>query len=311
MKQLLLIGGSALALAGSSLQARYDAARNVVERSHDAHAIAAARAEIAAVERADHRPFGARAPRVVLPATWLLAHPPSVRNEQVSARLARIGRAFDGTAALWIHDLATGRTAAWNAETLLPAASTVKLAALAAALRSGRRDLRYDEQQLAAWSSNLAANRIVETLGYARVTRALRALGMLHSTYPGPYRAGTGLGAVHTRVTTAHDLGRALFALQRAAAGHSSFLTRVQGRRALELLRGSLPAGDNRGLLRPWLHGLAVAEKNGRLSDVRLTAAIVYRAEGPLIVVVAVYRPCLPRSEARALGREVAHTLGL
>jgi hypothetical protein len=298
-----------LLVSPASLQARYDAARDVVEHSHDANAIAAARAEIAATERSDHRPFGVRAPTIALPSTWLRARAPSACDAQLSIRLRRVGHAFDGTAAFWIHDLADGRIAAWNAETRLPAASTVKLAALAAALHSDRRDLRYDEQQLAAWSSNLAANRIVELLGYARIDAALRALGMRHSTYPGPYRAGTGLGGASTRVTTAHDLGRALFALQRAAAGRSSFLTAAQGRRALDLLRGSIPAGDNQGLLRPWLHGVAVAEKNGWISDARLTAAIIYRGRGPLIVVVAAYRPELRRFEARALGEAVLRAL--
>jgi hypothetical protein len=77
------------------------------------------------------------------------------------------------------------------------------------------------------------------------------------------------------------------------------------------LLRGSVPAGDNEGLLRPWLHGVAIAEKNGWLSDTRITAAIVYRDAGPLIVVVEAYRPGLPRYEARSLGRDVLRAVGL
>src|SRR5207247_1064000 len=153
--------GLALVLAASpaALQARYDAARITVEHSHDAHTVTQARAEVAATERADHRPFGVSAPQVALPATWLLAQAPAGRDAGLAARLARRGRSFDGTAAFWVHDLATGSTAGWNAEAQLPAASTVKLAALAAALHSRRRDLRYDEKQIAAWSSNLAANR--------------------------------------------------------------------------------------------------------------------------------------------------------
>jgi beta-lactamase class A len=216
-----------------------------------------------------------------------------------------VGARFAGASAFWIHDLRSGRTAGWNADTPMPAASTVKLAALAASLRARRADLRYDETQLAAWSSNLAANRILERLGYARIEAALRGLGMTHSTYPGPYRAGTAVASPHTRVTTAHDLGRALFALQSAALGRSPFLTRAAGRRALDLLRGSLPAGDNLGLLRPWLKRTAVAEKNGWLDDVRITAAIVYRPRGPVIVVVAAAGEDLKRYRARALGRDV------
>jgi hypothetical protein len=296
-------------LAASSLQARYDAARDVVEHSRDQSALAHARAEIARVEHSDEAPRVRSTSIPRLPAGWGRAHPAGTVDAKLSARLSGIGARFRGTSAFWVHDLRTGRVASWNAEATVPAASTVKLAAFASALRAHRRDLRYDAEQLAAWSSNLAANRIVSLLGSARIARAMRALGMTHSTYPGPYRVGTAVGALHTRVTTAHDLGRALFALQRSALGRSSFLTRAQGRRALVLLRGALPFGDNVGLLRPWLPGVAVAEKNGWLDDARLTAAIVYRRRGPMIVVVALSREGLAARDARRVGRDVLRAI--
>jgi hypothetical protein len=298
--------GIALALVlGASLQARYDVAREVVESSRDLRAVAAARREIAAVERADGAPLDHTYRAPPLSAGWTRAHPEGRRDALLSARLRAIASHFDGTTAVWVHDLATGRVASSNAEAAIPAASTVKLAAFAAALRERRRNLRYDVVQLAAWSSNLAANRIVEILGYARVYSAMRALGMSHSTYPGPYRAGTAFGAAHSRVTTAHDLGRALFALQRAALGRTAFLPQSQGRRALALLRASIPYGANAGLLRPWLGHIPVAEKNGWLDDVRITAAIVYRRRGPVIVVVALHRDGLDGAVAREFGRQV------
>lgn len=302
---MIHLAASLLLAASPSLQARYDAARAIVESSRDPQAIRAARREIAAVEHEDGAPRRRDVRVMPLPATWARAHPEGAEDVVLSARLAAIGRSFDGTAAFWFHDLRTGRTGSWNADALVPAASTVKLAVLAAAIRADREDLRYDATQVGAWSSNLGANRIVESLGYERVAAAMRGLGMTHSTYPGPYRVGTGIGVVHTRVTTAHDLGRALFTLQAAARGRPSYLRRAPGRAALDILRHSLPYGDNHGLLRPWLPGVAVAEKNGWLSDVRITAAIVYRRRGPLIVVVAASRPGIRRFEARALGRDV------
>jgi hypothetical protein len=54
-----------------------------------------------------------------------------------------------------------------------------------------------------------------------------------------------------------------------------------------------------------------VAEKNGWLSDTRLTAAIVYGSRGPVIVVVAAYRPGLKAPEARRLGRDTLRAVGL
>ena len=150
---------------------------------------------------------------------------PRVRDAALERRLLTAVRRFDGTAAVWIHDLRSGRTAGVNEELRFPAASTVKLAVLAAALathaRPERSPLAYDAVQIGAWSSNLAANRIVARLGLGAVASGLRRLGMTSSTYPGLYRAGTAAfpPGPHTRVTTMRDLGRALFRLHAAALG--------------------------------------------------------------------------------------------
>ena len=319
MTPVLAAVAALFALSPVTLQARYDRARDIVESSRDADERARARGAIAAFEREDHRPRGA-APAIELPPTAGLARPEGARDANLAAKLSAIGRRYLGSAGFWVHDLATGTTAGWNSDARFPAASTVKLGVLAAALRRygprpERSHVAYDLRQLTAWSSNLAANRLYALLGHTTVQRSLAALGMWSSTYTGPYRAGTSRAfdaprqpRLSTgRVTTAHDLGRALFALQARRAG----LTRHEADYGLALLRRSIPVGDNEGLLRPWLHGVAVAEKNGWLSDTRITASIVYRSSGPLIIVVEANRLGLPRYEARALGRDVLRAVGL
>ena len=176
--------------------------------------------------------------------------------------------------------------------------------------RSGSRPERsprwYDLQQIGAWSSNLAANRLAARVGDAAVADGLRRLGMASSTYPGAYRAGTAAGGDapkppahgHTRVTTARDLGRALYRLQAAALGNraalrATALTRHQARLGLWVLLDPERLGDNLGLLRPSLGRAHVVEKNGWLSDTRITAAILYRSGRATIVVVEAYRPGL------------------
>jgi beta-lactamase class A len=284
---------AALAVATPSpeaLQQAYDRARETGDA-----------ATIARVERFDHRP-----PRLRLPATLPRvpdgrAHPEGVRDAALSAQLERLGRAFDGWSAFFVQDLATGRVASWNSDARFPAASTVKLAVLDAALRryggpTGPVD--YDLRQLASWSSNLAANRLYELLGPDAVDRSLRRLGMFSSTYTGAYRAGTALDAPqpppqpHTRVTTAHDLGRALFFLQRHyPVALRYLLLSWPGESAI---RAGFPAGT------------AVAEKDGWISDMRGSAAIAYLPSGPKIVVVLTYRPDLDAAAAKALGTKVA-----
>jgi beta-lactamase class A len=246
---------------------------------------------------------------------------------RLSADLARLGERFPGWAAIWVHDLVTGRTAGWNSDALFPAASTVKLALVTAVLERRGELLRnlYDLRAMTGWSSNLAANRLFVHIGGRPVVEAaLRRLGARRSTYPQGYRVGTAAAPldvrkapplVSGRVTTAHDLARILYVLHAGALGNRpalerSRLDRLRSSEALSLLLDSEPSGNNAGLLLPWLtRGTRVAQKNGWLHDARHTAAIVYSRRGPKIVVVLTYAPNLQLTTARDLGRRVVLAL--
>jgi hypothetical protein len=117
-------------------------------------------------------------------------------------------------------------------------------------------------------------------------------------------------------VTTARDLGGALHRLHAGAHGDTRTLSRLgltrrQAIVALRVLASAQPIGDNSGLLRPWLGGRAVVEKNGWLSDTRTTASIVYDGGRATIVVVELYRPGVTYAEAKQLGRRVLAAAGL
>ena len=319
----LLLAALALVAAAPSpdaLQATYDGARDREERAlraGDRTTAARAHAEVLAAERWDHRPASWHATR----DSPGFAVPPVARAERskdavLSAQLAALGASYRGWSAFWVHDLSTGTWAAWNSDARFPAASTVKLGVLAEALRRSERPgspLWYDLRQLAGWSSNLAANRITRRVGGERVVEAtLHRLGARASTYPGPYRAGTAVTSDapkppphgHWRVTTAHDLGRMLYAFHAAAAGNrhvqrTTGLSRVQATRAIALLVHSTSGG----MVQPFAHA-PTAHKEGWISDTRATAAIVY-GRTPRIVVVLAYRPGIKDAEARSLGRRV------
>jgi hypothetical protein len=240
----------------------------------------------------------------------------------LAKRLAAAAGKTNGAVGIWVHELGSGRYAAYQADSHFAAASTVKIGALVAGLRVSPKPERsrwwYDVRQIGFWSSNLAANRIAGGLGYGAVADGLRRLGMTSSTYPGPYRATTAWRppGAHTRVTTARDLGRALYRLHAGAHGDARMLrllalTRRQAVAALRVLASAQPIGDNAGLLLPWLGGATVAQKNGWLSDTRTTAAIVYKGNRATIVVVEVFRPGITYPEARKLGRDVLAAAGL
>ena len=218
-------------------QARYDAGRDLVEavvcrrsgrRSGSgrfaptcsrAAARRSRRAE--ALDRDDG--FRSTAPLAPLPQA-AAGVGPRRPDATLARRLAAAAASANGAVGIWVHDLTTGRYAGYEAETRFAAASTVKLGALVAGLRASPRVERsrwwYDVRQIGFWSSNLGANRLLAKLGYGAVADGLRRLGMTSSTYPGPYRATTAYRppGPHTRVTTAHDLGRALHRLHAGCA---------------------------------------------------------------------------------------------
>lgn len=318
-------------------QAQYDAGRDLVEAVHDARVVTRrlrplrarllrqGRRQVARAEALD-RPEGSKGAGRFAPLPQAPAHRGTrVHDATLDRRLTALARRVDGWAGIWVHDLRTGRFAGVNEDLRFPAASTVKLGALVAALRTSAVPQRgrywYDARQIGAWSSNLAANRILTGLGSAAVHEGLRRLGMTSSTYPGPYRATTAVGApppgYHTRVTTARDLGRALYRLHAGAQGDRRVLrllglSRKQAQAGLRILLSAQSVSENRGLLRPWLGATPVAEKNGWISDTLLTAAIVYGRRGPVVVVVETYRAAGVReAQARRLGRDVLGALGL
>ena len=301
----------------------YDRPRPILEGAGRAQALAATRRvrrrcpSSYNVIRFVRRP----APLPALPPL-VAAAPPGATDAALAARLAAIGRAFPGYAAIWTHDLRTGRVAGWNTDARFPAASTVKLGVLLAALTGlrhpERSPLDYDLRAMTAWSSNLAANRLVERFGVGAVQAALRRAGAWRSTYPQGYRVGTARGDVQrqpplvsARVTTARDLGRLLYVLHGGALENhrvlaATGLDRARSEYGLRLLLASEIRGNNVGLIRPFVSSATpVAQKNGWLHDARHTAAIVYGPKGPRIVVVLTYAPNLRLATARAFARGV------
>ncbi len=257
----------------------------------------------------------------LLPSTGARVTRPRRRDATLARRLEQLGRGYDGYAALWAHDLRTGRTASWNADASFPAASLVKLGVLVAALerfgpRPERSEAWRDIRDLATWSSNLATNRLLVRLGGsesggARIAQqALHRLGATSSTFTGFYRLGTGAAADRPRPlpvltyrrTTARDVGRILLELHAAAAGERAALRRTglslhEARVGLALLLSSARRGENAGLLRP--RGPA-AQKHGWTTNVQHTAAVLYEPSGPKIVVLLTFRPDEVRLAASA-----------
>jgi hypothetical protein len=262
----------------------------------------------------------------LLPAAEAKAHAPLPASAELRARLAAIGTDFAGIAGFSVRDLASGRTGGWNADARFPAASTVKLGVIVAAidrLGTGPRVLP-ELRAIGGWSSNLAANRLVALLGGTDPVRAaLRRLGAQSSLYPGPYRVGTVQSdvirqppIVSFRLTTAADLTRLMATLHAAAMGDRLALRRSrlgvnEARLAVGVLLASERNGDNAGLLRGALPTAPIAQKHGWISSARHTTAIVYGPRGPVVVTILLYRPGITLREAQVIGASVVRLLRL
>jgi len=270
----------------------------------------------------------------LMPRSALSARPGrAAEDARLARQVARLGRGFRGYAGILIRDLRTGAVAQWNADARFPAASTVKVGVLVAALaRFGTSTThRYDLVQMTEWSSNLAANRLVRLLGQGSEERGstvveatLRRLGATRSTYTGLYRVGTASSrssaeppSVSRRVTTAGDLATIMATIHAAALGdvralQATRLTVPAARLALGLLLGASAEGDSAGLVRPFIgERVLVARKEGWLRDARHTVALAYPVKGPLLVSILTYRAGLTLEEARQLGRSVVRAAGL
>jgi beta-lactamase class A len=250
-----------------------------------------------------------------------LAAAPAAADAPLAASLARALAGGPRYRAAWTHDLASGAAAGVNADAAFPAASTVKLGLLAGALRRlggapERSPYAYDLRAMAGWSSNLATNRLLRRLGGpATAADGLRRLGARASTFPGEYIVGTQLAPprVSSRVTTARDLGRMLFAIHAAAAGAPGAraragLTAHQARLALGWLLASQQRGDNASLLAGGAPpGTPIAQKNGWVRAARHGAGILYGPRGPVVAVVLTYdEGGVSAAAGRGLGARVA-----
>jgi beta-lactamase class A len=253
-----------------------------------------------------------------LPATAAEVAPPRTIDGAVQHAVAGLPAQTGVTSGAWIRDLATGRTASYNAGAHFPAASTIKLGILLGVLARDDADpLRSSswplERSLVLNSSNLAANELLPRAGGpAAVDALIDRLGatgtftccdyllepgekrhMTESVRPTPLPPSTVVDQPTfpcCKYTTAHDLGTLLVSLVLAASGHGPALrhgiTAREARVALWLLlHASYP-----GLVRPAVP-FPVAHKAGWLSDVQHDAALVFTPRRTLVAVFMSYSP--------------------
>ena len=253
-----------------------------------------------------------------LPAAAAAVAPPQTIDGAVQHAVAGLPAHTGVASAAWMRDLASGRTAAYNAGAHFPAASTVKLGILLGVLARDSADpLRSSswslERALVLDSSNRAANELLPRAGGAAAVDTL--IGSLGATgtftccgyllEPNERRQVTERAVRRPlppttvvdqptfpccKYTTAHDLGTLLVSLMLASTAHGPALrlgiTAREARVALWLLVHS----GYPGLVRP-ASPFPVGHKAGWLPDIQHDAALVFTPHGTLVAVFMNYSP--------------------
>jgi beta-lactamase class A len=249
-----------------------------------------------------------------LPAAAAVVAPPRTVDPELQRRVASLPARTGVYSAVWIRDLATGGSAAYNAGAHFPAASTVKLAILLGVLaRDGTDPIRSSswtlERALVLNSSNSAANVLLPRAGGpAAVDTVAASLGATATFTCCGYLLEAGEHAyAFTRrpvlppstvasqpsfpcckYTTAHDLGTLLVSLMLAATGHGPALRQGITAREARVVLWLLIHASYPGLVRPAVP-FPVGHKAGWLPDIQHDAAIVFTPRGTLVAVFMNY----------------------
>ncbi len=262
----------------------------------------------------------AAAPRVAAPRL----HPGLGRS------VRELTRAFPGTSAVYVEDLASGYGAAWNARARFPAASTLKLAIAVSVLRAepGKPAARSEAStllhEMLVRSDNEAANRLIARIGGSRrVEELLRTLELRDSLMYGGYevaevRRPAGRAPIPIRVdsqpafgvgkyTSAWDLARLARDVYLAAAGRGPLprlgVTRSEARHLLWLLA---QVGDGAKLGRFLGSSATLLHKAGWLATARHDNGLVVWDGGVFVAAVLTWHAGGAGTAADVLAGSVA-----
>lgn len=247
----------------------------------------------------------------------------------LTAQLQTLVAAHQGKVALFAADLRDGKTVAIDADTPVPTASVIKLAVLFEALKqvqAGR--VRFDEKLtltkadqvpgsgvlrlfdtplaptfndaltlMIDLSDNTATNLVIDRLGLANIDSRIAWLGLKNTwLYKKVFTPATGpLPADQPRFglgkTTAREMASLMerFATCNLSAPGAQAPPSPGDRalcdRALHMLKDQFDRND----LARDLGNVEIANKTGALDDVRNDVAIVYAANGPIVISAFTY----------------------
>jgi beta-lactamase class A len=266
--------------------------------------------------------------RVVVPHVQGLPRAAAPRSRafrlepRLASKLRALAASYPGTSSFFVADLTTGSGAAWNAQAVLPAGSTLKLGIAVVALAQAdgvpRRGSALDAllRRAIVVSDNVAANQLEvwiagsTSAGSRRVNEMMRGIGLVHSEMYGGYIPGTFRQAIKEGIplraddqpawgvgkrTTAYDLSSLLRAIWLASGNKGSLrrtqpgLTAADARYLLYLLARARDPGKLDRFVRGE-PGVAVLHKSGWIDAARHDAGLVVWRGGIVVATAMTYR---------------------
>jgi beta-lactamase class A len=218
-------------------------------------------------------------------------------------------RITSGTVGIAVRDLATGMTSGINLDSVMPAASTIKVPVMVEVFRQmslGRFDLQQQVTLLARdrdWGSgdlcdaapgtrysvssllrvmidesdNTATNMLIRLVGRDNVNTTMKSLGLHHTFLKTDVRTATENVRFALR-TTPHDMVSLMDLL-----AHDQLVDPWSSRAMISILT----AQQHNGLLpAPLPKGTSIAHKTGSLHDTLNDVGIVYHDEEPYAIAV-------------------------
>ena len=135
------------------------------------------------------------------------------------------------------------------------------------------------------YSDNIASNALISHFGFAAINATIHAAGMTGTTLARHFAGEVPPGRRNLNVTTPHDIGQLLYAIERGAhEGLTTVASPASCRAMIAIMLGQayremIPAGVKRHV--------PIANKTGELDNVRSDAAIVDPlSESPYILVI-------------------------
>jgi beta-lactamase class A len=237
--------------------------------------------------------------------TAALALPRIASAQDLQSELASAAAASSGVVGVWARRLGTGEPITWNADERFPSASVIKVVVLVALMQDSEKDAGIFDRRIRLklsdfiggsevldsynpgdlisvgtlaramieQSDNTASNVLITMLGLDRIAETIHRAG-LSRTQLHRHFADVGTVVRHSQnLTTAHDMGSLLYAIERGAhEGVYTVASPVSCRHMIDIM---LRQEDRDKLARGLPKGVPLANKTGEIDGVRNDVGIV------------------------------------